>query len=91
MCQLWPERGQGTLLCARLPIKPLHVYDVPPLLTTKCTGVPADARHLLGVSYPSSQRQHVLTVKTLSCNLGLCADRASAIDTLATTDIPLPT
>ena len=26
------------------------------------TGVPADARYLLGVSYPSSERQHALTV-----------------------------
>ncbi len=52
--------------------------------------MPADARYLLGVSYPSSERQHALTVWTLSCTLGVCADRASAIDALARTDIPLP-
>lgn len=27
-------------------------------------GVPADARYVLGMSYPSSARQHVLTMKT---------------------------
>ena len=46
-------------------------------------GVPANARYLLGVSYPSSERQHVLTMKTLSCTPGVCADGASAIDALA--------
>ena len=28
--------------------------------------LPADARYLLGVSYPISERQHILTMKTLS-------------------------
>ena len=41
-----------------------------------------DARYLLGVSYPSSERQHVLNMKTIGCGPGVCADRASAIDAL---------
>ena len=40
----------------------------------------ADAKYLLGVSYPSSERQHVLTMKTLSNTRGVCADRATATD-----------
>ena len=36
----------------------LHVYSNDLMFT----GVPADARYLLGVSYPSSERQHVLTM-----------------------------
>ena len=41
------------------------------------------AKNLLGMSCPIAERQHVLTLWTISCTLGVCADRASAIDALA--------
>lgn len=37
--------------------------------TTHFTGLPADARYLLGLSQPGSERQHARKLQTLSCTL----------------------
>ena len=37
-------------------------------------GVPVDVRYLLGMSCPSSECPHILTLRTLSCTLLVCAD-----------------
>lgn len=52
--------------------------------------MPQHGRSLPGVPCPISERQHALTLQTLIGALGVCADRASVIDALARTGVPLP-
>lgn len=53
----------------------IHIQVLRQKIPTTNTDLPANARDLLGMSCPSSERQHAPALSTLSCTLRVCADR----------------